>query len=150
MTAQALTALAEAQAVRRKRAAIKRRLAATRPRAAAIGAGLTVLAGPAPRLAGMAVRDLLVSLYGIGHIRAAHVLDVTGVDPATTLADVSVDERRRLTRALAGLVGPQPRQTGGRRQATVARQDGAPAARDGAGDSPAPGGTPTTRSRHAR
>src|SRR5919108_4491461 len=107
MTAQALTALAEAQAVRRERAALMRRLAATRPRAAAIGAGLTVLAAP-PRVGRMAISDLLVSLYGVGRIRAQDVLDDTGLDPGTALEALTVDDRRPLTRALAGLVGPQP------------------------------------------
>ena len=114
MTAQALIALAEAHAARSERAALERRLAATRPRAAAIGAGLAVLAGPAPRVAGMTIRDLLVALYGVGHDPRRDVLDVTRVDPATALGGPSrVDDRRRPTRALAGLVGPRPRQHGG-------------------------------------
>ena len=51
MTAQTLSALAEAHAVRRERAALQRKLAETRPRGAATGAGLAALAAPAPRRA---------------------------------------------------------------------------------------------------
>src|SRR5919197_6030766 len=108
MTAQALTALAEAQAVRRERAALMRRLAATRPRAAAIGAGLTVPAAPTPPEAEMSIRELLIALYGLEPLRVQEVLDLTRIDPATALAALTIDDRRRLTRALAGLVGPRP------------------------------------------
>jgi hypothetical protein len=62
MTTQPLSALGEAHAVRRERPALKRTLAETRPREAAIGAGLAVLAAPAPRVAGMTIGDLLVAL----------------------------------------------------------------------------------------
>jgi hypothetical protein len=97
----------------------------------------------------MSIRELLVALYGVGRARVHEVLDVTRVGPATALAALTVEDRRRLTRALAGLVGPRVRPHGARRRMTAARQDRAPAARNEAGDGPAPGGTPTTRSRHA-
>jgi hypothetical protein len=127
--------------VPRERVALKRTLAATRPRGAAIGAGIAVLAAPAPRVANMTISDLLVALNGVGPIRARGVFEATHIDPATSLAELTVEHRRRLTGALAGLVGPRtdgplgPR--GGR---AGARQDGAPAARDVAGDGPASGG----------
>jgi hypothetical protein len=142
MTAQPLIAPAEAH-LSRERAALKRRLGATRARAA-IGAGLAVLASPTPRVAVLSIRELLVALYGVGRARAQMVLDVTRGDPATALGTLTVDDRRRPTRASAGLVGPRVRLHGGRRRTTVARQDGAPAARNEAGDGPAPGETPTT------
>ena len=74
MTTQPLSALAKTHAVRRGRAALQRTLAETRPRDAAIGAGLAVLAAPAPGVAGMTISDLLVALYGVGPIRARDVL----------------------------------------------------------------------------
>ena len=97
----------------------------------------------------MSIRELLVALYGVGRVGAQMVLDVTRVAPATALGALTLDDRRRPTRALAGLVGPRVRLHGARRRMTAARQDGAPAARNEAGDGPAPGETPTTRSRHA-
>jgi ribosomal protein S13 len=142
MTTKPLSALAEAHAVRCARAALKRKLAETRPRGA-IGAGLAVLAAPAPRVAGMNIRELLVALYGVGPIRARDLLEATHIDPATLLAELTVEHRRRLTRALAELVGPRPDgPLGARRRRAGARQDGAPAARDVAGDVPASGGAP--------
>jgi hypothetical protein len=105
MTAHPLIALAEAQAARSERAALERRLAATRPRAVALGAGLGVLASLTPRVAGMGIRELLVALYGVGRVGAQMVLDVARVAPATALGAPTVDDRPRLTRALAGLVG---------------------------------------------
>jgi hypothetical protein len=145
MTAQPLIAPAEAQAVRRGSTALERRLAATRPRAAA----LPVLASPTPGVEGLSLRELLVALYGVERAGAQMVLDVTRLDPATASGALTVDDRGRLTRALAGLVGPRGRLHGARRRMTAARQDGAPAARNEAGDGPAPGETQTTRSRHA-
>jgi hypothetical protein len=59
MTTQPLIALAKTHA---ERAALQRTLAETRPRGAAIGAGLAVLAAPAPGVAGMTISDLLVAL----------------------------------------------------------------------------------------
>ena len=141
MTTQPLIPLAETRCIRRERAALKRKLAETRPRGAAIGAGLTVLADPAPRVAGMTIGDLLVALYGVGPIRARDVLEHTRIDPATVLTDLTVEHRRRLTRALAGLVGPRPDgPLGPRGGGAGAPQVGAPTARDVAGDGPASGG----------
>jgi hypothetical protein len=141
MTTQPLIPLAEARCIRRERAALKRKLAETRPRGAAIGAGLTVLAAPAPRVAGMTIGDLLVALYGVGPSRARDVLEQTRIDPATVLAELTVEHRHLLTRALAGLVGPRADgPLGARGGRAGARQDGAPAARDVAGDGPASGG----------
>jgi hypothetical protein len=94
-------------------------------------------------MAGMTIRELLVALYGVGPIRARDVLKATHIDPATSLAELTVEHRRRLTRALARLVGPRPDgplDVRGRRAG--ARQVGAPAVRDGAGDGPASGGAP--------
>ena len=151
MTTQPLSAPAQAHAVRPERAAPQRKLAETRPRGAAIGSGLAVLTAPTPRVAGMTIRELVVALYGVGPIRARGVLETTRIDPATSLAELTGEHRRRLTRALAELVALRPDgPLGASRRRARARQDGAPAARDGAGDGPAPGGTPTTRSRHAR
>ena len=107
MTAQPLIALAKVQAVRSQRAALERGLAATRRRAAAIAAGLAAMASSTPRVAGMGIR--VVALFGVGRVRVQMVLDVTDVDPATALGALTVDDRRRLTRALAGLVGPRVR-----------------------------------------
>jgi hypothetical protein len=141
MTTQPLSALAKTHAVRRGRAALQRTLAETRPRDAAIGAGLAVLAAPAPGVAGMTISDLLVALYGVGPIRARDVLEHTRIDPATVLTDLTVEHRRRLTRALAGLVGPRPDgPLGPRGGGAGAPQVGAPTARDVAGDGPASGG----------
>ena len=141
MTTEPLSALVEAHAVRRERAALQRKLAETRPRAAAIGAGLAVLAAPALGVAGMTIRELLVALYGVGPIRARDVLEHTRIDPATVLTDLTVEHRRRLTRALAGLVGPRPDgPLDPRGGGAGAPQVGAPTARDVAGDGPASGG----------
>ena len=141
MTTQSLRALGEARRVRRERAALKRKLAETRPRGAAIGAGLAVLAAPAPRVAGMTIGDLLVALYCVGPSCARDVLEQTRIDPATVLAELTVEHRRRLTRALAGLVGPRPEgPLGPRGGGAGAPQVGAPTARDVAGDGPASGG----------
>jgi ribosomal protein S13 len=134
MTTQPLSAPAEAHAVRRERAALQRKLAETRPRGAAIGSGIAVLAAPGPRVAGMSIRELLVALYGVGPIRARDVLETTRIDPATSLAELTGKHRRRLTRALAELIGPRPDQRGARRRGAGARQVGAPGARDVAGD----------------
>ena len=141
MTTQPLIPPGEARCIRRERAALKRTLAETRPRGAAIGAGLAVLAAPAPPVAGMTIRELLVALNAVGPIRARDILEATRIDPATVLAELTVEHRRRLTRALAELIGPRPDgplDARGRRAG--ARQDGAPAARDVAGDGPASGG----------
>jgi hypothetical protein len=101
-----------------------------------------VLAAPAPRVAGMTISDLLVALNEVGPIRARDVLEHTRIDPATVLAELTVEHRRLLTRALAGLVGPRADgPLGARGRRAGARQDGAPAARDVAGDGPASGGS---------
>jgi len=96
-----------------------------------------VLAAPAPRVAGISIRKLLVALYGVDPIRARDVLADTRIDPATSLAELTVEHRRRLTRALAGLVEPRPDGLrGARGRRAGARHDGAPWAREVAGDVP--------------
>jgi hypothetical protein len=57
------------------------------------------------------------------------------------MAELTVEHRRLLTRALSGLVGPRSDgPLGARGRRAGARQDGAPAARDVAGDRPASDG----------
>jgi hypothetical protein len=86
------------------------------------------------------VRRLLVALHGVGPICARDVLETTRVDPATSLAELTGEHRRRLTRARAALIRPRSNQLGAHRRRAGPWQVGAPAARDGAGDVPASGG----------
>jgi hypothetical protein len=86
----------------------------------------------------MSIRELLVALYGVGRARARRSSRSPGSIPPLRWGALTVEDRRPLTRALAGLVGPRVRVHGADRRMTAARQDGAPAARNEAGDGPAP------------
>lgn len=102
--------LAEARRVRQRQDALVRantvRLARAKAKRAVASGTLSaedVVASPAPHLRGMAVRDLLLSVRGVGPARADGMLRAAGVGQARDLGGLTGRQRVVLRRALEGV-----------------------------------------------
>lgn len=95
-TAQRLEALANANRIRSRRAQLKRDVKACREDPVEL-----VMRPPAFADA-MHVRDLLLAVPKLGHVKVDKALRIAGVSPAKTLAGLSGRQRQELARLLAG------------------------------------------------
>lgn len=98
---QRMTALAQGNDIRIRRAALKRKM--KRDPLGGIHIALAHLQDPAPWLCTMKVYDLLKAVRGIGRVAANKIIAHTRVSPSKTLEGLTERQRRLLIDELEGI-----------------------------------------------